>query len=76
MLFTLIAKRYERRSLGITSNLVSVSGRRCSPIPMATAAVIDRIVHHSVILESTCRATGPIPHRIGRRRSCRIGKSN
>ena len=31
VLFTLIAERYERRSLGTTSNLVSQSGRRSSP---------------------------------------------
>ena len=31
VLFTLIAERYERRSLGITTNLSSPSGRRCSP---------------------------------------------
>ena len=51
VLFTLIAERYERRSLGITSNLVFTEWERIFANPMATAAAIDRVVHHSVILE-------------------------
>ncbi len=51
VLFTLIAERYERRSLGITSNLVFSEWERSFANPMATAAAIDRVVHHSVILE-------------------------
>ena len=50
-LFTLIAERYERRSLGITSNLVFNEWEKLFDNPVATAAAIDRIVHHSVILE-------------------------
>ena len=51
VLFTLIAERYERRSLGIRSNLVFSEWERIFANPMATAAAIDRVVHHSVILE-------------------------
>ena len=51
VLFTLIAERYERRSLGITSNLVFSEWERIFANPMATAAAIDRVVHHSAILE-------------------------
>ncbi len=51
VLFTLVAERYERRSLGITSNLVFSEWERIFANPMATAAAIDRAVHHSVILE-------------------------
>ncbi len=51
VLFTLIAERYERRSLGITSNLVFSEWEKVFSNRMATAAAIDRIVHHSVILE-------------------------
>ena len=51
VLFTLIAERYERRSLGIASNLVFSEWEKVYANPMATAAAIDRIVHHSVILE-------------------------
>ena len=50
VLFTPIAKRYERRSLGITSNLVFSEWERIFANPMATSA-IDRVMHHSVILE-------------------------
>ena len=51
ILFTLIAERYEGRSLLITSNLVFSEWERIFKEPMATAAAIDRVVHHSVILE-------------------------
>ena len=51
VLFTLIAERYERRSLGITSNLVFSEWERIFANPMASAAAIDRMVHYSVILE-------------------------
>ena len=46
------AKRhYERRSLGTTSNLDFSEWERIFANTMATAAVVDRVVHHSVILE-------------------------
>ncbi len=51
VLFTLLAERYERRSLLITSNLVFSQWERIFKNPMTTAAAIDRLVHHSVILE-------------------------
>ncbi len=51
MLFTLIAERYERRSLVVTSNIVFSQWEEIFQSPMATAAAIDRIVHHSAILE-------------------------
>ena len=51
MLFTLIAERYERRSLWVTSNVVFSQWDQVFRNPMATAAAIDRIVHHSLILE-------------------------
>jgi len=51
VLFTLLAERYERRSLLITSNLVFSDWDRIFKNPMTTAAAIDRLVHHSVILE-------------------------
>ena len=47
----LVAECYERRSLGITSNLVFSEWERIFANPMATAAAIDPVVHHSVILE-------------------------
>jgi DNA replication protein DnaC len=51
VLFTLMAERYERRSLIITSNLVFSEWNRIFKSPMTTAAAIDRLVHHAVIIE-------------------------
>ena len=51
VLFTLLAERYERRSVMITSNLVFSKWDQIFKDPMTTAAAIDRVVHHSVILE-------------------------
>ena len=51
VLFTLLAERYERRSVMVTSNLVFSQWDRISRDQMATAAAIDRLVHHSVVLE-------------------------
>ncbi len=51
VLFTLMAERYERRSLLITSNLVFSEWGRILKSPMTTAAAIDRPVHHATILE-------------------------
>lgn len=51
VLFTFLAERYERRSVLITSNLVFSDWDRIFKNPMTTAAAIDRLVHHSVILE-------------------------
>ena len=51
VLFTLLADRYERSSLMLTSNLPFSDWERIFKDPMTTAAAIDRLVHHSVILE-------------------------
>lgn len=51
VLFTLLAHRYERRSVLLTSNLVFSEWERIFKDPLTTAAAIDRLVHHSVILE-------------------------
>jgi len=51
VLFTLFSHRYERRSVVITSNLVFSQWERIFKDPMTTAAAIDRLVHHSVIIE-------------------------
>lgn len=51
VLFTLMAERYERRSMMITSNLVFSKWDRIFKDPMTTAAAIDRLVHHSAVLE-------------------------
>ena len=51
VLFTLLAERYERRSVVITSNLVFSQWNQIFKNPMTTAAAIDRVVHHSIIVE-------------------------
>lgn len=51
VLFTFLAERYERRSVMITSNLVFSQWDQIFKDAMTTAAAIDRVVHHSVILE-------------------------
>lgn len=53
VLFTFLAERYERRSVMITSNLVFSQWDRIFKDPMTTAAAIDRLVHHAVIVELT-----------------------
>lgn len=51
VLFTLLADRYERGSIMLTSNLAFSKWETIFKDPMTTAAAIDRLVHHSVILE-------------------------
>lgn len=53
VLFTFFAERYERKSVMITSNLVFSEWDRIFKDPMTTAAAIDRLVHHAVIIEMT-----------------------
>jgi len=51
VLFALLADRYERSSILLTSNLPFSKWDAIFKDPMTTAAAIDRLVHHSVILE-------------------------
>jgi DNA replication protein DnaC len=51
VLFTFLGERYERRSVLITSNLVFSKWDRIFKDSLTTAAAIDRVVHHSTILE-------------------------
>ncbi|MGC4052843.1 MAG: IS21-like element helper ATPase IstB [Paludibaculum sp.] len=51
VLFTLLAERYERASVLLTSNLPFSKWEAIFKDPMTTASAIDRLVHHSVILE-------------------------
>src|SRR5918911_3143742 len=51
VLFTLLAERYERKSVVITTNLVFSEWNRIFKDPMTTLAAIDRVVHHSVVLD-------------------------
>ena len=57
-----------RRSVLLTSNLVFSDWERIFKDPMTTAAAIDRLVHHSVVLElnlTSYRAEAARKHRAG-----------
>jgi DNA replication protein DnaC len=51
ILFTLLSERYERKSVMISTNLVFSEWTRIFKSPMTTMAAIDRVVHHSVIVD-------------------------
>jgi len=51
VLFELIASRYERRSLLVTSNRPFGEWTTVFPDAAMTLAAVDRLVHHAVILE-------------------------
>lgn len=51
LLFVLLAERYEQRSTLITSNLAFSGWNQIFKDEMTTAAAIDRLIHHSIILE-------------------------
>jgi DNA replication protein DnaC len=51
VLFTLLAERYERGSVCLTSNLPFSKWEQIFKDAMTAAAAIDRLVHHSVIVE-------------------------
>lgn len=51
VLFTLLADRCERTGTMITSNLPFSNPEKIFKNPMTTAAAIDRLVHHSIIIE-------------------------
>jgi DNA replication protein DnaC len=51
VLFTLLAERYERRSVIVTSNLAFSDWSQIFKDKMTTLAAIDRLVHHAVVIE-------------------------
>jgi len=51
VLFTLLSERYERGSIMLSSNFPFSKWEKIFKDPMVTAAAIDRLVHHSVIME-------------------------
>ena len=71
VLFTFLAERYERKSVMITSNLVFSQWDRIFKDKMTTAAAIDRLVHHSIILE----VTGP-SYRNEKAKESKVGEEN
>ena len=51
VLFTLLSERYERGSVMLTSNLAFGQWEKIFKDPMMAAAAVDRLVHHSIIIE-------------------------
>ena len=61
VLFTFFAERYERKSVMISSNRVFSEWDQIFHDPMTAMAAVDRLVHHSVLLEfggESYRASG------------------
>jgi DNA replication protein DnaC len=56
VLFALLADRYERSSVLLTSNLEFSKWESIFKDPMTTAAAIDRLIHHCVVLELNLRS--------------------
>jgi DNA replication protein DnaC len=53
VLFTFLAERYEKKSVLLTTNLPFSKWDQLFKDPMTTMAAVDRLVHHSIILEFT-----------------------
>lgn len=53
LLFQVISGRYERGSIGITTNLAFPDWTQVFPDAMAASAIADRLVHHGTIFELT-----------------------
>jgi DNA replication protein DnaC len=51
LLFQVISSRYERGSIGITTNLAFPNWTEIFPDAMAASAIVDRLIHHGVIFE-------------------------
>jgi DNA replication protein DnaC len=71
VLFTLLAERYESGSVLLTSNLPFSQWTQIFKDPMTTAAAIDRLVHHSVIVELNVAS-----YRLETAKSARTSKDN
>jgi DNA replication protein DnaC len=71
VLFTLLAERYERGSVMLSSNLPFSNWEQIFKDPMTTAAAIDRLVHHSVILELNIKS-----YRVEKAKSRKKGEEN
>jgi DNA replication protein DnaC len=74
VLFTFLAERYERRSVVITSNLVFSQWDQIFKDPLTTAAAIDRVVHHSRIIEFGSEITSVRAEEAARRQLQELGQ--
>ena len=73
VLFTFLAERYERRSVVITSNLSFSEWDQIFKNPLTTAAAIDRVVHHSIIIEFGHEMKSVRAEEAARHNSIRLG---
>ena len=76
VLFTFLAERYERRSVVITSNLVFSDWNQIFKDPLTTAAAIDRVVHHSLIIEFGSEMKSVRAEEAARRNGIQLSGSN
>jgi DNA replication protein DnaC len=76
VLFTFLAERYERRSVVITSNLVFSEWDQIFKDPLTTAAAIDRVVHHSLIIEFGREMKSFRAEEAARRNHIEVGSSD
>jgi len=76
VLFTFLAERYERRSVVITSNLVFSEWNQIFKDPLTTAAAIDRVVHHSLIIEFGREMKSVRAEEAAHRNGIRLGDSS
>jgi DNA replication protein DnaC len=51
LLYQVIAQRYERASIAVTTNLAFTDWTQVFPDPMTASVVVDRLIHHSMIFE-------------------------
>lgn len=59
LLFHVVAKRYERGSIVLTSNLTLSSwGQALAGDAVLTAAMPDRLMHHAAVVQVAATATG------------------
>jgi DNA replication protein DnaC len=73
VLFTFFAERYERRSVLISSNLVFSQWDKIFQDPMTTMAAIDRLIHHSIILEFDGESHRAKSHKAQRNKAVTVG---
>jgi DNA replication protein DnaC len=70
LLYQIIAQRYERSSIALTTNLAFADWTQIFPDPMTASVVVDRLVHHSVIFEFAGES-----HRLRSRQTAAAGRS-
>jgi len=76
VLFTLLAERYEMRSLLITSNLPFSKWDRIFKDEITTNAAVDRLIHHATILELNATSYRTESAKINQEKKTNIEEDN